>query len=159
MGGSDDSRAHPFDGVDLRAEPERYRIGRGEYGVFHAEPYKGELLPLWRFKTPAIARESAEAILERYRGYLADDDFVGMDLARKYLQMGYTRARRYAKYPGGRKYDDDGQVRDVDTLDDDKQAAADIFHAAWRQVADDPEYQARKKAFQRDRRRRRARDD
>jgi len=28
-------------------------------------------------------------------------------MARKYLQMGYTRARRYANYKGGRKYDAD----------------------------------------------------
>ncbi|MFF5380932.1 DUF4385 family protein [Pedobacter suwonensis] len=26
-------------------------------------------------------------------------------MARKYLQMGYTRARRYANYKGGKKYD------------------------------------------------------
>ncbi len=27
-----------------------------------------------------------------------------MDMACKYLRMGYTRSMRYAKYPGGRKY-------------------------------------------------------
>jgi hypothetical protein len=43
--------SYPYDGVDLREHPEAYRVGRGEQGVFHAEPYKGELLPLWSFKT------------------------------------------------------------------------------------------------------------
>lgn len=142
MGGGD----HPFDGVDLRAEPHRYRIGRGEYGVFHAEPYRSELLPLWRFRTPAIAREAAAAIYERYLSYREADDFVGMDVARKYLQMGYTRARRYAKYPGGRKYDADGTPRPVGALDPEKQAAAEIFRTAWKRVTGDPIYQQMKRA-------------
>ena len=30
---------------------------------------------------------------------------MGMDMCRKYLQMGMTRAKRYANYSGGRKYD------------------------------------------------------
>jgi hypothetical protein len=99
----------PYEGVDLgvvdlRAHPELYRVGRGEQGVLRAQPYKEELLPLWRFRTPELARESAAAIRERFDAYLAAGDLVGADLARKYLQMGFTRARRYANHPGGRKY-------------------------------------------------------
>jgi hypothetical protein len=52
--------SYPYDGADLRKHPEAYRVGRGEQGVFHAEPYKGELLPLWSFKTEAAARDSSE---------------------------------------------------------------------------------------------------
>lgn len=51
------------------------------------QPYKSELLPLWRFKTEAIAKESAAAITQKWNEYMEDDDFVGADLARKYLQM------------------------------------------------------------------------
>ena len=36
--------------------------------------------------------------------YLADGDFVGADMARKFIQMGYTRARRYTNHKGGKKY-------------------------------------------------------
>jgi len=54
--------------VDLRKHPEAYRIGRGEQGVFHAEPYKSELLPLWTFKTEEFARGSADAIYKRFLG-------------------------------------------------------------------------------------------
>ena len=36
--------------------------------------------------------------------YLEQDDFVGADMARKFLQMGYTRSRRYANHKSGRKY-------------------------------------------------------
>jgi hypothetical protein len=91
--------------MDARQHPESYRVGRGEQGVLTVEPYKSELLPLWRFKTPDQARESAAAITERFHAYLEDDDFVGADMARKFLQMGFTRARRYANHPGGKKYD------------------------------------------------------
>ncbi len=34
-----------------------------------------------------------------------DNDFVEADMARKYLQMGFTRSRCYANYKGGKKYD------------------------------------------------------
>jgi Domain of unknown function (DUF4385) len=91
--------------VDVRAHPELYRVGRGEQGVLSTAPYKAELLPLWRFRTPDVARESAAALRAAFDAYLADGDLVGADLARKYLQMGFTRARRYANHPGGRKYD------------------------------------------------------
>ncbi len=33
-----------------------------------------------------------------------------MDMARKFLQMGYTRAMRYAKHKGGRKYDSNHEL-------------------------------------------------
>lgn len=64
-----------------------YRIGRGEEGVLTFEPYKSEILPLWRFKTPAIARQSSEQIYDKFFEYEEQDDFVGMDMCRKFLQM------------------------------------------------------------------------
>ena len=126
--------AYPYDGVDLKKHPGAYKIGRGEQGVFHAEPYKGELLPLWGFKDAAKARESSEAIYEKFLEYGAGDDFVGMDVARKYLQMGWTRARRYAKYRGGNKKEP------LDVEDSEKARAAEIFHEKWRQAAEDEKY-------------------
>ncbi|KQT90702.1 cytoplasmic protein [Marmoricola sp. Leaf446] len=95
----------PRDPGDARAHPETYRVARGEQGVLTVQPYKSELLPLWRFATPDKARESAAAITERFHAYLAAGDVVGADMARKYLQMGFTRSRRYANHPGGKKYD------------------------------------------------------
>jgi hypothetical protein len=123
-----------YDGVDLRAHPEEYRIGRGEQGVFHAEPYKGELLPLWRFKDEAAARESSGAIYQKFLEYRSEGDFVGMDVARKYLQMGWTRSLRYAKYKGGNK------SRPRKVLDQEKSKTAAIFREKWRAAAEDEEY-------------------
>jgi hypothetical protein len=94
-----------LESLDLRAQPELYRVGRGEQGVLRVQPYKDELLPLWRFRTPDVARESAAALRERLDVFLAAGDLVGAELARTGLQMGYTRARRYANHAGGRKYD------------------------------------------------------
>ncbi|MDI1491484.1 MAG: hypothetical protein OHK93_002693 [Ramalina farinacea] len=71
-----------------------YRILRGEQGVFHYEPYKSTLLPLWRFKTPLIARQSSTALFNKFLEYEEQDDFVGMDMCRKFLQMGMTRSAR-----------------------------------------------------------------
>lgn len=90
--------------IDFRKHPELYAIGRGEQGVLTAEPYKSEILPHWRFATPEKAQASADKILAMFYEYKEQGDFVGMDMARKFLQMGYTRSRRYANHKGGKKY-------------------------------------------------------
>src|SRR5215207_9649451 len=94
-----------FKNIDFRKHPELYRIGKGEQGVLLVEPYKSEILPHWRFKTPAIARRSASKVYKMFLEYKVNGDFVGMDMTRKFLQMGYTRSRRYANHKSGRKYD------------------------------------------------------
>jgi hypothetical protein len=107
-----DKAAYPWkSGINYRARPKRYRVGKGEQGVLICEPYKSEIAPHWTFKMPAIAKRSARAIYKMFIAYLDDDDFVGADMARKFLQMGYTRARRYANYKGGRKYDKDNDYK------------------------------------------------
>lgn len=135
------------DPIDYRRHPERYRIGRGEAGVFRVQPYKSELLPLWSFRTAEAARRSAEALWAKYEAYREAGDFVGMDMARKYLQMGFTRAMRYARYPGGRKITPDGDlVEPRRWADADKRAAAQVFKATWDAIRADPVYQERKAA-------------
>ncbi len=98
-----------FKTIDFRQHPELYRVGKGEQGVLLVEPYKSEILPYWRFKTPDIARESSEKIYGMFLAYLEEGDFVGADMARKFLQMGYTRSRRYANHKSGRKYKNNPQ--------------------------------------------------
>ncbi len=128
--------------IDFRDHPEAYRVQSGEQGVFKVEPYKSELLPLWSFKTEAAACESVATLEERYTDYREAADFVGMDMVRKYLQMGFTRAMRYAKYPGGQKYDEDGTERESQQwADAEKRAAAIVFRDAWQAVRNDPDYQ------------------
>lgn len=129
--------------IDHRRHPELYRIGRGEEGVLTVEPYKSELLPLWRFKTPEIAQESARKIWRMFQAYRQDKDFVGMDMARKFLQMGWTRARRYANHPDGKKYDADGHERPREE-DPEKAESARIFYETYMRAKNDPYYIVRK---------------
>ncbi|ELZ33963.1 hypothetical protein C474_03350 [Halogeometricum pallidum JCM 14848] len=141
--GSDDG---PEYDVDFREHPEEYEIGRGEEGVFKVEPYKSELLPHWSYADEASAEESARAIRDRYEEYRAAGDFVGMDMARKYLQMGYTRSMRYAKYPGGQKYEGGEEREPEEWADEEKRAAALVFEEYLERVRDDATYRERKEA-------------
>ena len=87
-----------------------YRIGRGEQGVLLVRPYTNDICAHWRFKTPKIAIESAHAIFDMYLDYLEQQDFIGMDMCRKFLEMGFTRSRRYANHRDGKKYDKEGNI-------------------------------------------------
>ena len=134
--------------IDFRAHPGAYRYQSGEQGVFKVQPYKDELLPEWQFKNESVAEESVEALREVYESYRAQDDFVGMDMVRKYLQMGFTRAMRYAKYPGGQKYDDGTEREPQQWADAEKRAAAIVFRDAWQALTNDPAYQRLKARHQ-----------
>ncbi|MEH2376381.1 DUF4385 domain-containing protein [Nostoc sp.] len=136
-----------FKNIDFRQHPELYRVGKGEQGVLLVEPYKSEILPYWRFKTPDIARESSEKIYELFLVYLEQDDFVGADMARKFIQMGYTRSRRYANHKSGRKYKQNSETSgskkeilpyEVDSV---KAESAAIFKAKWVQAKTNEKYQ------------------
>ena len=88
----------------------RYRIGRGEQGVLLVRPYTDVICRHWRFKTLKEARVSSQKIFDMYLDYRILKDFVGMDMCRKFLEMGFTRARRYANHKDGKKYGKDGKV-------------------------------------------------
>ncbi|MBW4427995.1 MAG: DUF4385 domain-containing protein [Nostoc desertorum CM1-VF14] len=136
-----------FKNIDFRQHPELYRVGKGEQGVLLVEPYKSEILPYWRFKTPEIARESSEKIYEIFLNYLKKDDFVGADMARKFIQMGYTRSRRYANHKSGRKYkpnsEDSGSKKEILPYEVDpvKAESAAIFKAKWVEAKTNEKYQ------------------
>ena len=136
--------------IDFRQQPEQYEIGRGEEGVFKIEPYKSELLGLWGYADREAADESGEVIYEQYREYRSAGEFPGMDMARKYLQMGYTRSMRYARYPGGQKYVDGNEREPEHWADHDKREAALVYEVWWNRVENDDEYQ-RLKAQHRER--------
>jgi len=147
-----------FNNINFREHPELYRVGKGEQGVLLVEPYKGEILPHWRFRTPEIAMISANHIYQMFLMYMEQNDFVGMDMARKFLQMGYTRSQRYANHKSGKKYQGPvpankkgqsgahGRHRlplDVDPL---KAESAAVFYKKWHEAKAHPEYLQRMKA-------------
>ena len=94
----------------FRPNDTRYRIGRGEQGVLLVRPYTDVICRHWRFKTLKEARVSSQKIFDMYLDYRILKDFVGMDMCRKFLEMGFTRARRYANHKDGKKYNKDGKV-------------------------------------------------
>ena len=126
-----------------------YRVGKGEQGVLICEPYKSEIGRHWRFKTKAIAEESSLKIQAMFHEYLKDGEFVGADMARKYLQMGYTRARRYANYKGGKKYDAAHHYEQLErgTGDPEKAEAAKVFYERYKAVEANPQYAVLKKQW------------
>ncbi|KAL8807312.1 MAG: hypothetical protein Q9182_000817 [Xanthomendoza sp. 2 TL-2023] len=128
-----------------------YRIGRGEQGVLTFEPYKSALLPHWRFRTLPIAKASSNSLWEKFLQYERDDDFVGMDMARKFIQMGMTRAKRYANHRGGRKYDKAGKELDKSIAHKDmreKAEASHVFREVWERCRKHEPYLMKKEAFQ-----------
>ena len=129
-----------FGSIDFRRHPELYRIGKGEQGVLLVQPYKGEILPHWRFKTVAEAEASAATIYRMFLAYLEAGDFPGADMARKFLQMGWTRARRYANHKGGRKYDKQTGAELPRAVDAEKAAAAAVFYERYVAARQHPEY-------------------
>ena len=126
-----------------------YRIGRGEQGVLLVRPYTNDICAHWRFVDETTARKSSNKIYSMYLNYKDSGDFIGMDMARKFLEMGFTRARRYANHSSGRKYTEDGRIRpqETDALHNVKAKSAKIFKEVRDRVAYDPEYVTMRKEW------------
>ena len=99
-----------YKNILFRPNDRRYKIGRGEQGVLLVRPYTDVICKHWRFKTLKEAKVSSKKIFDMYLDYRILKDFVGMDMCRKFLEMGFTRARRYANHKDGKKYGKDGKV-------------------------------------------------
>lgn len=158
-----------FKSTNFRIQPTLYKIGVGEQGVLLVEPYKSEILPFWKFKNEELANISAQKIFELFENYLLNNDFIGADMARKFLQMGFTRARRYANHKNGKKYQkgdidhteglnypysqgsaDKGNAllpQQADALVNEKARAAEIFKQYWFKAKDNPNYLKMKTEF------------
>ncbi len=67
-----------------------------------------------------------------------------------FMQMGYTRARRYANYKGGKKYDklaDGFALKGRGTGDPEKAESAAIFYEFWKKAGAEPGYAAQEKLW------------
>ena len=135
--------------VDYKQNPLKYRIGRGQQGVLICQPYKNELYPLWRFKTPEKAQQSCDDIYNKFIQYLNDDDFVGADMAKKYLHMGFTRSRRYWNHSSGRKWINDGEWKVLPYDRNEKRfwISSNIFLNYWKKARTNEKYLRLKEEF------------
>ena len=128
--------------VNYRSNPHLYRIGRGQQGVLICEPYKSEICAHWRFKTVPEAKVSSQKILEMFYDFVKQGDFVGADMAKKFLHMGFTRARRYANHRDGKKYANDGTIipQEPDALTCEKADSARVFYVCWKEARENKVY-------------------
>ena len=135
--------------LKFKPNDKRYRIGRGEQGVLLVRPYTDNICKYWKFKTPEIAFESASRILFLYHQYKEKKDFVGMDMCRKFLEMGFTRSRRYANHKDGRIYDEkfNRLPQEPDALTSAKAVSARVFRNARNVVTKDPIYVTMRKQW------------
>ena len=126
-----------------------YRIGRGEQGVLLVRPYTNDICKYWRFKTLKEAEVSSQKIFDMYLDYRIQKDFVGMDMCRKFLEMGFTRARRYANHKDGKKYDENGNVKpqEKDWATSEKAISARIFKTYRDRVTKDSKYISMRKMW------------
>ena len=133
-----------------------YRIGRGERGVLTYEPYKSYLMPRWRFRTVQIARTSSDTLWNIFLEFYQQKDFVGMDMTRKFIQMGMTRSKRYANYKGGRKYVDGKEKGNMIQKSkghngrEEKEEASRIFREVWERCRSHEGYLELKEEFLRE---------
>ena len=132
-----------YKNIDFTVEENRklYRIGRGEQGVL-LEWYTNDICRHWRFVNESIARKSADKIYSMFCDYKEQRDFIGMDMARKFLEMGFTRSRRYANHPSGKKYARDGSVspQSPTALHCEKSRSANVFKRMRDKAAYDEKY-------------------
>ena len=126
-----------------------YRIGRGEQGVLLVKPYTNDICAHWRFVDVPTAHKSSTKIYEMFLDYKRQKDFIGMDIARKFLEMGFTRARRYANHSSGKKYNSSGKVRpqESDWRTSEKARAAQVFKVVRDKAAYDSTYQQMRKEW------------
>ncbi len=82
--------------VDYRQRPYLYHVGRGHQGVMSVEPYKSEIHPFYSITDSVSAFVSASSIYLIFLEYIEQRDFVGADIARKFLSMGRMRCKYFA---------------------------------------------------------------
>ena len=136
--------------VDYRKNPHLYKIGRGQQSVLICEPYKSELYPLWRFKTPDKAQLSCNQIYLKFLEYIDENDFVGADMAKKYLHMGFTRARRYWNHSSGKKWTKQNGKWEILPKDHNVErffTSSNIFQKYWKLARENEQYRQMKKEF------------
>lgn len=157
-----------FKQIDFRKDRQLYRIGKGEQVILLVEPYKSEIVLCWKFKTEAFAEISSKKIFSLFENYLKKKDFIGADMAQKFLQMGFTRARIYDNHKSARKYEigekkADTEVylfssgisnkynailkQETDVLTNEKARATAIFKHYWFLTKDHPRYIQQKDEF------------
>ncbi len=78
--------------INYKDDPLVYAVTDDCGGMYICEPYKTEILKVWKFTSIEGAKKSSKDILEMFKLYVKNCDFIGADMARKYLQAGSKRS-------------------------------------------------------------------
>ncbi|KAL8723564.1 MAG: hypothetical protein Q9225_000199 [Loekoesia sp. 1 TL-2023] len=130
-----------------------YRTGRR---FLTYEPYKSALVPHWKFRSVAQAKASSQTLWSKFLEYEKEDDFMGMDMARKYIQLGMTRAKRSANFNNDRRENNDEEGgkelerRSGRELKEEKKEASRLFREVWEKCRAHEGYKIRKEAWVRE---------
>jgi len=131
--------------VNYKKDPEEYDTSTGVSGVFSVSPYKDQLIKDFTFKNVKQSRKSAKNLYNKFKLYREKMDFIGMDMTRKFLELGYLQSLRFSKFPGGKKYTKSGNVRRVDYKQDEKLEISKIYKRYLNLVNSDKVYKRTKR--------------
>tara|TARA_R110001583_G_scaffold27302_11_gene97807 strand:- start:12703 stop:13179 length:477 start_codon:yes stop_codon:yes gene_type:complete len=131
--------------INYKKHPDEYDISTGVSGVFSVSPYKNQLIKYFTFKSLEQSRKSAKSLYKKFKLYRGKMDFVGMDMTRKFLELGYLQSLRFSKFPGGKKYTKSGSVRRVNYKQDEKLEISKIYKRYLNLVNSDRIYKSSKR--------------
>ena len=131
-----------------------YIMGRGDIPALDFEPYKTTLLPLFRYRNPEVAMRSSVALWQRFLDYDERKDFVGMDMARKFIRMGMIRAKTDVNGTGGKEYDDEANILPAseghERKEEEMEKASGIFRKHLDRIERHQGYKTKKEAFRKE---------
>ena len=128
-----------------------YQIGDPGDGVMNPEPYWSHLNAMWHFGTDSLAQKSCAKLWKWFLYYHYYGDFIGMDMVRKFIELGTMCATYMEDLRHGRtRYGVEagqgemGAVRKCGELTSD---AALIFREALDQLQSHPGYLKSREEF------------
>tara|TARA_B100001057_G_C22807810_1_gene934196 strand:- start:557 stop:952 length:396 start_codon:yes stop_codon:yes gene_type:complete len=77
--------------INYEENPLLYTYSEDCGGMYTCNPYKKELLKIWKFLDEESSRKSANDLYIYFLEKIREGDFVGADLAKKYILAGSTR--------------------------------------------------------------------
>lgn len=74
--------------INYKLKPLMYEVTNDLGGMYICEPYKTDLLSVWKFTDIKVSKSSALKLRDMFFSYVKCGDFVGADLTKKYLKAG-----------------------------------------------------------------------
>ena len=131
--------------IDYKKNPEEYSVSKGVSGVFSVSPYKDQIIKHFTFKNIEQSKASAEKIYNMFEEYRDKKDFVGMDMARKFLELGYLQSLRFSKFSGGKKYTKSGNLKRSSYKEKEKLEISNVYKSYLDKANSDKVYKSLKR--------------